>query len=94
MEARIKNPWTQKIKTRDNFPETWIWDSYKINGSQNISELENIKELVVPDTITSWLVTGFAMSKDQGIGFSKAPLEIVSKKKFFIKLIVPYSVKV
>ena len=45
----------------------------------------------VPDTITTWVGQGMALSKEEGIGFSNmASLTVF--KSFFVSLELPYSV--
>ena len=45
----------------------------------------------VPDTITTWVGQGVALSKEEGIGFSNmASLTVF--KSFFVSLELPYSV--
>ena len=70
-----------EIKTRKNFPETWIWDSVNVdeNGQATMSEL------VIPDTITSWIVTGFGVSETAGLGVAEKS-SILAFQDFFIKL--------
>ena len=70
-----------EIKTRKNFPETWIWDSVSVdeNGQATMSDL------VIPDTITSWIVTGFGVSETAGLGVAEKS-SILAFQDFFIKL--------
>jgi CD109 antigen len=79
-----------QIKTRTKFPETWIWDTVTTD-SNGAAQLTN---LTVPDTITSWIVTAFSMSADKGLGLDASAEKIVAFQNFFIKLYLPYSVKV
>ena len=76
-----------EIKTRKNFPETWIWDSVNVdeNGQATMSEL------VIPDTITSWIVTGFGVSETAGLGVAEKS-SILAFQDFFIKLQVSWVV--
>ena len=48
-------------------------------------------EVQVPDTITSWVANGFAMSSEYGMGISN---EVMLKafQTFFVKMTLPYSV--
>ena len=90
----VKSSHTQKksalvLKPRQKFPETWIWDS-QISNKQGKIQLAN---LTVPDTITSWVVTAFSMSPKKGLGLASAQT-ITAFEKFFVKLNLPYSVKV
>ena len=47
--------------------------------------------VTVPDTITSWIATAFAMSNSSGLGISK-PSSLKVFQPFFVSLTLPYSV--
>jgi CD109 antigen len=47
----------------------------------------------IPDTITSWIVTGFSLSGDYGIGITNEPTRIEVFREFFVKVDLPYSIK-
>uniref|UniRef100_A0A3F2Z148 TEP1-F n=1 Tax=Anopheles minimus TaxID=112268 RepID=A0A3F2Z148_9DIPT len=72
---------------RANFPETWIWES--IVDSKNTEIIRKI----VPDTITSWIITGFSLSKSHGLGLMDAPSKLNVFMPFFLSIDLPYSVK-
>lgn len=65
---------------RKVFPETWIGD----NG-------EFMLDTIVPDTITSFIVSGCAIHPLHGISIA-VPRKITVFKEFFTKLFVPYSI--
>lgn len=72
---------------RKNFPETWIFEDFLIgeNGTHT-------QELTVPDTITSFIVTGFAIHPDTGLGIAiKQKVTVI--QEFFIKLSLPYAIR-
>ena len=48
-------------------------------------------EVKVPDTITTWYASGFALSPSDGIGVA-APATVKAFQPFFISLTLPYSV--
>ncbi|KAL7026588.1 hypothetical protein ACKWTF_005089 [Chironomus riparius] len=76
-----------EIVTRKNFPETWLFDCIdNVKGSKNI-----IRK--VPDTITSWVITGFSMNFQHGLGLTKEPTKLTVFMPFFISLNLPYSIK-
>ena len=52
----------------------------------------SIQDLVIPDTITSWIVTGFGVSGQTGFGVANQT-SILAFQDFFIKLRLPYSIK-
>jgi CD109 antigen len=77
-----------KSKTREDFPETWLFRQFSVDnkGKAVVSEK-------VPDTITSWDVSAFALSESNGLGIAK-PLKLYVMQGFFAKLNLPYSVRV
>ena len=46
---------------------------------------------VVPDTITSWVAEGVALSHGEGLGVSP-PSELTVLKPFFVSLDLPFSI--
>lgn len=76
-------------KIRKEFPETWLWETIpcaEFNGNLTIRKK-------VPDTITSWIIAGFAIDSVHGLGITKAPTKLRVHQPFFISLNLPYSVK-
>ncbi|CAD5111030.1 DgyrCDS382 [Dimorphilus gyrociliatus] len=63
------------------FPETWLCPDGRM-----------IINAVVPDTITSWVATAFAMSETDGLGVAEEGAKVTVFKSFFIQLSLPYSV--
>lgn len=59
---------------------------YSANGTVVLSKK-------VPDTITSWVISGFSINPDTGLGLTKAPKTLKVYQPFFISLNLPYSVK-
>lgn len=47
----------------------------------------------VPDTITSWVVTAFAVNSITGFGMTKSPAHLNVFKSFFVSINLPYSIK-
>jgi len=47
----------------------------------------------VPDTVTSWVITGFSMNLQNGLGLTKQPSKLTVFMPFFIYLNLPYSIK-
>ncbi|NXX84199.1 CD109 protein, partial [Urocolius indicus] len=72
---------------RTHFPETWLWIDTKTR-----SDTDTTMEVVVPDTITSWVASAFVMSENSGLGVTTAPVELEAFQPFFIFLNLPYSV--
>ncbi|KAI3388693.1 hypothetical protein SNEBB_005572 [Seison nebaliae] len=74
------------VRVRKNFVETWIFDTVSTpNGIATIK-----KEL--PDTITSWVATAFALNSKKGLMLSSESAKIKGFIPFFIRLTLPYSV--
>lgn len=76
-------------RIRKEFPETWLWESIpsaEFDGTLTIHKK-------VPDTITSWIITGFAIDAEHGLGITKAPTKLRVHQPFFVSLNLPYSVK-
>lgn len=47
----------------------------------------------VPDTLTSWVITGFSLDPISGLGLTKEPRSLQVFQPFFVSLNLPYSVK-
>lgn len=74
---------------RTVFPETWLWENYTMDGRNSSMTIQS----VVPDTITSWTVTGFALSPTYGLGIMRQPLQFTVSQPFYIIANLPYSIK-
>ena len=48
-------------------------------------------QVTVPDSITSWMVEGFSLSKKYGLALAD-PVSVRTFKKFFLDFNLPYSV--
>lgn len=83
-----KNKTQTNNKVRTEFPETWIFDHFKADSKGFYSY-----ELPVPDSITSFVVSGFVVHPTKGFGLAKAENVLVFKD-FFMKTYLPYSVKI
>ncbi|KFP91429.1 CD109 antigen, partial [Apaloderma vittatum] len=75
------------LYVRTHFPETWLWIDTKTR-----SDTDTTMEVIVPDTITSWVASAFVMSEKGGLGVTTAPVELEAFQPFFIFLNLPYSV--
>nr|BAR45598.1 thioester-containing protein 1 [Epanerchodus sp. RS-2014] len=76
-----------KPKLRQSFPETWIW-TMPIAGPDGKAVLKT----TVPDTITSWQLSAFAMDDENGLGMADGPSKVEVFRPFFVTLNLPYSV--
>lgn len=71
---------------RDKFPETWIWGT-----SETTDGLGSISA-TVPDSMTTWLITGFTVNKEFGFALAK-PQELIVSQEFFVELNLPYTLR-
>ncbi|XP_076337600.1 CD109 antigen-like isoform X2 [Tachypleus tridentatus] len=75
------------VKLRKYFPETWLWSNTEAgNDGKAVVSSE------VPDTITSWIVSAFAMDSITGLGISLSTTKVTVFRPFFIKLSLPYAI--
>ncbi|XP_026834428.1 CD109 antigen isoform X2 [Drosophila erecta] len=80
-----------KIGVRSTFLESWIYEFQifpKDVGEEGLTLTKKI-----PDTITSWVVTGFSLNPTSGIALTKSPSKIRVFQPFFVSTNLPYSVK-
>ncbi|KAK2568089.1 Pregnancy zone protein [Acropora cervicornis] len=75
------------VNVRKEFPETWLWTEQVVNDRSG----KMVLSVKVPDTITSWVASAFAMSNSSGLGISK-PTSLKVFQPFFVSLTLPYSV--
>lgn len=47
----------------------------------------------IPESITSWHLTGFAMNEEKGLAITEETTKVVTFKPFFVSLRLPYSIK-
>uniref|UniRef100_A0A1I8GS78 A2M domain-containing protein n=1 Tax=Macrostomum lignano TaxID=282301 RepID=A0A1I8GS78_9PLAT len=77
----------QKLTVRKFFPESFVWTWLKTDANGSASH-----PVTLPDTITSWDITGFSLSADKPLQASRSPLNIVSRRSFFIRPVLPYAI--
>lgn len=75
------------IEVRSEFPETWLFDSLDLVDGKSVLTRK------VPDTITSWIITGFAVNPVTGLGLTSQPTKLNVFKPFFVSTNLPYSIK-
>jgi CD109 antigen len=75
----------QQIKVRTDFSETWLWEKIKIGSTGE----ESIRTKL-PDTITSWIASGFSTNPKTGIAIANKT-EIKGFKAFFVSMNLPAS---
>ncbi|XP_052563229.1 thioester-containing protein 1 allele R1-like isoform X9 [Culex pipiens pallens] len=92
MAMAASSSFTTKIpsQVRKSFPESWIWDS--IDDRNSFSGQKTITKKV-PDTITSWIITGFSVNPVYGLGLTQQPRKLNVFLPFFVSTNLPYSVK-
>uniref|UniRef100_A0A034VPG0 CD109 antigen n=1 Tax=Bactrocera dorsalis TaxID=27457 RepID=A0A034VPG0_BACDO len=73
---------------RAYFAEIWIFGQRISTDGGNFTLSKKI-----PDTITSWVVTGFSMNPNTGIALTANPTKIQVFQPFFVSTNLPYSVK-
>lgn len=79
---------TQTSKPRKFFPETWIFKDLTIDASNGYTTLS----LVVPDTITTFVISAFSLHPNNGLAIAQ-PIKIKVFKEFFLKLYIPSSIR-
>ncbi|XP_023166138.2 CD109 antigen isoform X2 [Drosophila hydei] len=73
---------------RKEFPETWMFTSNITDDAEGFTLVKKI-----PDTITSWVITGFSLNPRTGIALTQNPSKIRVFQPFFVSTNLPYSVK-
>lgn len=74
--------------SRKDFPETWIFEKVEVNHN-GVAYFTKI----LPDTITSWDITGFALSGSTGLGIAE-PQKLIVSQRFFLMVSLPFSIRV
>ncbi len=72
-------------RVRQYFPETWLWQEVVTSSGGTAT----IKDVQVPDTITTWMLRAVAISEENGLGVGEA--QLVTFQPFFLKIDLPYS---
>uniref|UniRef100_A0A672IPY3 Complement component c3a, duplicate 5 n=1 Tax=Salarias fasciatus TaxID=181472 RepID=A0A672IPY3_SALFA len=81
------------IVTRSSFPESWLWTDVELpecRAGRACDPTSVQKSVPLPDSITTWQLTGISLSRTHGICVGE-PLEVIVWKEFFIDLRLPYS---
>jgi len=82
----MRRPKKPSLKLRSFFPENWLFDLEYV-PSGNLT-----RELIAPDTITTWLGETFCLHEEEGLGVASSDMLLV-KQDFFADINLPYSVK-
>ncbi|XP_071088366.1 CD109 antigen-like isoform X1 [Haliotis cracherodii] len=72
---------------RSAFPETWLWQNQTTS-----TDGKAVISTTVPDTITSWVASAFAVNTQSGLGIAPTSAKIRVFRPFFVSLNLPYSV--
>ncbi|XP_069130827.1 CD109 antigen-like isoform X2 [Argopecten irradians] len=72
---------------RSDFPETWLWLNSTVGANGHVSIAAT-----VPDTITSWVASAFAVNRQSGLGIAPTSAKVEAFRPFFVSLTLPYSV--
>lgn len=75
------------VRVRKLFPETWLWNA-TVAGNDGIAVVSS----AIPDTITSWIISAFAMDSITGLGIASDTAKVTVFRPFFIKMNLPYAV--
>ncbi|XP_073826161.1 CD109 antigen-like [Musca autumnalis] len=84
LAAKTPNP-----PVRKNFVETWIFEDIE---STNVNGLSTFTKKI-PDTITSWVITGFSLNPNSGFCMTEEPSKVRVFQPFFVSTHLPYSIK-
>ncbi|KAK3709768.1 hypothetical protein RRG08_028802 [Elysia crispata] len=72
---------------RKTFPDTWLWGHAMTEPSGKL-----VKTVKLPDSITSWEVSAFAVS-ESGILVTTEPTQLTAFRRFFLTMNLLYCVK-
>ncbi|XP_053958535.1 thioester-containing protein 1 allele S3-like [Anastrepha ludens] len=87
-ESDIRVRASKSRKVRRNFFQTFAFDDFmSVDGQDTLLEK-------VPDTITSWVITGFSINHKTGLTLTKTPTVFRTFLEFFVSVNLPYSVKI
>ncbi|XP_077503862.1 CD109 antigen-like isoform X3 [Amblyomma americanum] len=76
-----------KHRLRRFFPETWLWNS-TLTGPDGRAVIAS----TIPDTITSWVISAFALDSLTGLGIAPSQAKVTVFRPFFVTASLPYSV--
>uniref|UniRef100_A0A1A9VUV4 TEP1-F n=1 Tax=Glossina austeni TaxID=7395 RepID=A0A1A9VUV4_GLOAU len=76
-------------RIRKNFDEVWLFED--IDNNDNTTNMTVTK--CIPDSMTSWIISAFAINANTGFTMTENPLQIKVFQPFFIDVNLPYSVK-
>lgn len=77
------------VHIRTNFEESWMWKDLSMDGRNSHLAIQEY----APDSITTYQVSGFALSPTLGLGVIKQPIEFIVRNPFYLVANLPYSIK-
>lgn len=84
----VRTPQLAEVKrVRNLFPETWIWLEYNASSTGDVEFQRS-----VPDTLTTWVASAFAVSNSTGFGVVEVNSQVQVFQSFFVSMNLPYSV--
>ncbi|XP_015780239.1 PREDICTED: CD109 antigen-like [Acropora digitifera] len=84
----VRTPQLAEVKrVRNLFPETWIWLEYNASSTGDVEF-----QRAVPDTLTTWVASAFAVSNSTGFGVVEVNSQVQVFQSFFVSINLPYSV--
>ncbi|WAQ97872.1 CD109-like protein [Mya arenaria] len=75
------------LRVRTKFPETWVYQSI-VASARGEARIDT----KIPDTITSWVASAFAVHPKSGLGIVPQSATLEAFLHFFVRLDLPYSV--
>ena len=75
-----------KPTVRKDFYETFAWQTVDVANKKNLT-------IKVPQSITSYIISGVSTSSTCGLGLPKVRPELTVFLPFFLSMTLPYSVK-
>ncbi|KAL8564205.1 hypothetical protein ACOMHN_017474 [Nucella lapillus] len=69
---------------RTHFPDTWLWNTGTTDDQGKLTLVETL-----PDSVTSWMVSAFAVRKDSELALTSDPLELNTFSKFYVRVNLP-----
>lgn len=86
---RSGKPVVKPPHIRTMFEESWLWMNVSMDGRNAYKELKEY----APDSITTYQISGFALSPSLGLGVIKQPIEFIVRQQFYLVANLPYSIK-
>ena len=84
MAAQAPEELAEVQRVRQFFPETWLW-AHVMTDEEGRATLP----VEAPDSITTWMLRGVALSKEHGLGIAEAELRVF--QPFFVQVDLPFS---